>query len=77
MVHRALAETWKRVLGPEHPATLLPVYNLAICLANQGMRDDGLAMAQRAWQGRKKCFEESNIDTVQALKLCESLAVAR
>lgn len=47
--------------------------NMAVCLSNQGMIEDGRSFAKRAYEGRKRTLGAAHNDTKQAERLCANL----
>lgn len=66
MERRAL-EMREKVLGKEHPATLVSLSNLALVLQNQGKYKQAEEMNRRALEGYEKVFGKEHPGTVTSL----------
>ena len=64
LYERALAGNEKQ-LGPDHPATLRTVENLAIVYKNKGRYDDAEELYERALAGREKQLGSDHPDTLR------------
>jgi hypothetical protein len=58
----------EKVLGEEHPATLMSMDNLAIVLEEQGKYDEAHTLYQRAISGRRKVLGSDHPYTIKSLK---------
>jgi hypothetical protein len=57
----------KRVLGDEHPDTLLSTHNLALTLYSQARREEALVIMESCVQSRQQVLGEQHPDTQLSL----------
>lgn len=60
-------ETRKRVLGEEHPSTLISMANLAFTWKDQGRHADALALMKDCAQARQQVLGPEHADTIWSL----------
>ena len=63
-IGRAAAEAMEKVLGPEHPETLVSVHDLSSTLERLGEYKEAEAMHQRALEGMEKVLGLEHLDTL-------------
>jgi tetratricopeptide (TPR) repeat protein len=66
-MHRWALQGYEKVLGPEHPHTLISVSQLASVLADQGKYEEAEPMQRRALQGREKVLGPEHPHTLTTL----------
>ena len=67
MWNRALAG-YEKVLEPEHPNTLLMVYNLGFLYHARGKFEKARAMWDRALAGYEKALGPEHLDTLRVVR---------
>jgi hypothetical protein len=60
-------QTRKRVLGDEHPDTLLSMHNLAFTLQSQARRQEALALMETCFQSRQHVLGKQHSHTQLSL----------
>ena len=57
----------KRVLGDEHPDTLISIHNLAFTLHSQARREEALALMETCFQSLQQVLGKQHPDTQSSL----------
>ena len=66
-LHRRALESSERVLGKEHPQTLLSVNSLAVCLYALGDAAGALPLHRRALESRERVLGNEHPQTLESV----------
>lgn len=70
-------EAQERVLGADHPETLLTVYNLGVCLTTKGDFTGAAAYCERALESRERVVGPDHRDTLLSMRAVADLHLAK
>jgi hypothetical protein len=65
-------ETRKRVLGDEHPNTLITMHSLAFSLQSRARHEEVVTLMERCFQSRQRILGEQHPDTQSSLNALNS-----
>eukprot|EP00397_Hematodinium_sp_SG-2012_P008170 GEMP01008225.1.p1 GENE.GEMP01008225.1~~GEMP01008225.1.p1 ORF type:complete len:962 (+),score=225.12 GEMP01008225.1:495-3380(+) len=65
-IRRAIWRGWQRILGEEHPNTVMALYSLGETMRDLRHLEEAENILRRVWDMRKKLFGEEDPDTLEA-----------
>ncbi|CAG2008871.1 unnamed protein product [Fusarium graminearum] len=66
-MEKEVLEKRQRILGDEHPATIMAMNNLAITLGDQGKLDEAASMEKEVLEKRQRILGDEHPDTIRAM----------
>ncbi|KAF2735904.1 hypothetical protein EJ04DRAFT_433983, partial [Polyplosphaeria fusca] len=69
-------ETRKRVLGDEHPNTLISMNNLAFTLKEQGIYNEGIPLLEKCCRLRQQVLGPKHPDTISSFQALQAWRVS-